>query len=166
MYFRNDIKSVGSSGSSLHKRDSNSGMGRQPLSTFLPHIENGSSRTCSDLDTNPAHVMKTSPCLVNQNAGGASNITARRIPVASGGLWEFDCSSMNHNIDHGVVFIIRVIIHVDSMPACSVCETFTERPTPTQFQVWLERVETGMSKKRGKLPRTLEYIDPGGFMLY
>lgn len=64
-------------------------MGQQPLSTILPHIENGSSRTRCDLDTYPARVMKTSLCMVDKNAPGASNITARWISGVSSGLWDF-----------------------------------------------------------------------------
>lgn len=68
------------------------------MSTFVPHVGNGSSRTRYDLDTNPARVMKTSPCLIDLNAVGVSYIvylTAQQILVVSGGLWDFIWDSMN-----------------------------------------------------------------------
>lgn len=74
MHFNNDIKPVGNGESSLHNVTLTAVWGWQPLSTFLPHIGNGFSRACYDLETNPAHVMKTSSCLVGQNVTGASNM--------------------------------------------------------------------------------------------
>lgn len=58
MYFHNDIMSVGSSKSSLHKATQTVVLVGSPSSTFQTYIRNGSSRTSDDLDAIPARVMK------------------------------------------------------------------------------------------------------------
>lgn len=66
MYFHNDIRSVGSSESSLHNATQTVVLVVLPSSTFHAYIRNGSSRTSSDLDAIPARVMKIAHAWFNK----------------------------------------------------------------------------------------------------